>query len=98
MDSPNSRASHGTGPVTYVPFRAFGLPGSRTDLCLEVTTINDPAGTVLAIDRIHGFIEIVNADGSGPGGAGPWRYPAGRLHTGRCPGRAGCRLRPADVG
>ena len=62
---------YGTGAVTYVPFRAVGAPGTRTDLCLEVTTINDPAGTVLTIDRIHGFIEIVNADGSGTGGTGP---------------------------
>ncbi len=62
---------YGTGAVTYIPFRAVGPPGSRTDLCLEVTTINDPGGTVLAIDRIHGFIEIVNADGSGTGGTGP---------------------------
>jgi hypothetical protein len=59
---------YGTGAVTYVPFRAVGQPGSRTDLCLEVTTINDPGGTVLPIDRIHGFIEIVNPDGTGPGG------------------------------
>ena len=59
---------YGTGAVTYVPFRAVGPPGARTDLCLEVTTINDPGGTVLAIDRIHGFIQIVNADGTVPGG------------------------------
>jgi hypothetical protein len=61
---------YGTGPITYVPFRAVGQPGSRTDLCLEVTTANDPGGTVLPTDRIHGFIEIVNADGSGPRGPG----------------------------
>ncbi len=61
---------YGTGPVTYVPFRAVGQPGSRTDLCLEVTTVNDPNGTVLLTDRIHGFVEIVNPDGSGPSGPG----------------------------
>jgi len=61
---------YGTGPITYVPFRAVGQPGSRTDLCLEVTTVNDPNGTVLPTDRIHGFVEIVNPDGSGPSGPG----------------------------
>ncbi|MFC1959143.1 cohesin domain-containing protein [Chloroflexota bacterium] len=59
---------NGAGPITYVPFRAVGQPGSRTDLCLEVTTVNDPTGIVLPTDRIHGFVEIVNPDGSGPAG------------------------------
>jgi hypothetical protein len=70
---------YGTGAVTYVPFRAVGQPGSRTDLCLEVTTINDPGGTVLAIDRIHGYIEIMNPDGSDPGGD-----PEGGVLQGDC--------------
>jgi hypothetical protein len=70
---------YGTGAVSYVPFRAVGQPGTRTDLCLEVTTINDPGGTVLAIDRIHGYIEIVNPDGTDPEGD-----PEGGVLRGDC--------------
>jgi len=49
---------NGTGTVTYVPFRAVGKVGDRTELHLEVTTINNPGGTVLTIDRIDGAIQI----------------------------------------
>ena len=58
---------NGTGTVTYVPFRAVGKAGDRTELHLEVTTINDPGGTVLTIDRIDGAIQIVGPDGLVPG-------------------------------
>jgi hypothetical protein len=53
---------NGTGPVTYIPFRATGKVGDRTPLSLAVTTINNPTGATLAIDRIPGEIVIV-----GPG-------------------------------
>lgn len=57
----------GTGPVTYIPFRAVGKAGDRTPLSLAVTTINNPSGATLAIDRIPGEIVIVGADGLTPG-------------------------------
>lgn len=57
----------GTGTVAYVPFRAAGRAGDRTELHVEVTTINNPNGTVLAIDRIDGAIQIVGPDGLVPG-------------------------------
>ena len=57
----------GTGPVTYIPFRATGKAGDRTPLSLAVTTINNPPGTTLAIDRIPGEIVIVGPDGLIPG-------------------------------
>ena len=53
----------GTGTVAYIPFRAVGQPGRRTTLHLQVTTINDPGGATLAIDRIDGAIEIVGPTG-----------------------------------
>jgi hypothetical protein len=49
----------GTGTVMYVPFRAIGKVGDRTRLDLIVTTINNPSGAVLTIDRIPGEIVIV---------------------------------------
>lgn len=52
----------GTGTVMYVPFRAVGKVGDRTRLDLTVTTINNPDGTVVAIDRIPGEIVIVGAE------------------------------------
>lgn len=57
----------GTGTVAYIPFRAVGQPGDRTALDVAVSTINDPDGTVLTIDRIDGQILIVGADGVTPG-------------------------------
>lgn len=84
---------YGTGPTTYVPFRAVGQPGSRTDLCLEVTTVNDPNGAELPTDRIHGFIEIVNPDGSGPGGPGSGVVQGDCIPDGRLDERdAACAL------
>jgi hypothetical protein len=84
---------YGTGPVTYVPFRAVGQPGSRTDLCLEVTTVNDPNGAVLSTDRIHGFVEIVNPDGSGPSGPGSGVLQGDCIPDGRLDERdAACAL------
>ncbi len=58
---------YGTGAVAYVPFRAVGQPGDRTQLTLAVTKINDPDGTELAIDRIYGEITIMAPGGSVPG-------------------------------
>ncbi len=52
---------NGTGTVMYVPFRAVGKTGDRTRLDLTVTTINNPSGAVLTIDRIPGEIVIVGA-------------------------------------
>lgn len=53
----------GTGTVALVPFRAVGNPGDRTPLTLAVTTINNPNGSVPAINRIYGEIVIVGPDG-----------------------------------
>ncbi|MFQ5858678.1 MAG: hypothetical protein ACE5LU_24010 [Anaerolineae bacterium] len=58
---------NGTGTVAYMPFRAVGKPGDRTVLDVGVSTINNPGGTVLAIDRIDGQILIVGPDGVVPG-------------------------------
>ena len=58
---------NGTGTVAYMPFRAIGQPGDRTVLDVGVSTINDPGGTVLTIDRIDGAILIVGPDGLLPG-------------------------------
>jgi hypothetical protein len=60
----------GTGTVMTVPFRAVGKPGDRTLINVNVTTINDPSGKVLTIDRIPGEIVILNSDGTIPGGTG----------------------------
>jgi hypothetical protein len=66
---------NGTGPVTYIPFRATGKVGDRTPLSLAVTTINNPTGATLAIDRIPGEIVIVgpgvNTPGDCAGDGGP---------------------------
>jgi hypothetical protein len=58
---------NGTGTVSYLTFQAKGKPGQRTPLYLKVTTINNPGGTVLPIDLIHGSILIVGEDGLIPG-------------------------------
>jgi len=57
----------GTGTVMYVPFRAVGKAGDRTRLDLAVTTINNPSGAILTIDRIPGEIVIVGAGEITPG-------------------------------
>ena len=54
----------GTGTVLNIPFRAIGNPGDRTQLNVSVTTINDPGGAVLPIDKIAGEIVIYNKDGA----------------------------------
>lgn len=64
-------ALNGTGTVMNLTFRATGKPGDRTPLNLTVTTINDPDGGTLTIDRINGEIVILNVDGTLPGGNGP---------------------------
>jgi hypothetical protein len=58
---------NGTGSVSWIRFRATGRPGERTDLKLAVSTINDPAGATLRIDRIDGLIQIVDENGLLPG-------------------------------
>jgi hypothetical protein len=57
----------GTGTVAYVPFRLVGPAGSRTPLNLQVTTINNMAGSIPAIDRIPGEI-VVLREGEEAGG------------------------------
>lgn len=57
----------GTGTVLNIPFRAVGKPGERVPLDITVTTINDPGGNALQIDRIAGEILIYNKDGTFPG-------------------------------
>jgi hypothetical protein len=58
---------YGTGSVAYIPFRALGRAGDLTGICLELTIINDPSGTAVTIDRIHGAVQIVGPDGLVPG-------------------------------
>ncbi|MGB8647363.1 MAG: cohesin domain-containing protein, partial [Anaerolineae bacterium] len=53
----------GTGTVLNIPFRAIGKPGDHTPLNVTVTTINDPGGSKLDIDRISGEIWIYDKDG-----------------------------------
>lgn len=60
----------GTGTVVNIPFRMIGKPGDKSPLALNVTTINDPNGGVLTIERIPGEILITNADGTLPGSGG----------------------------
>lgn len=60
----------GTGTVVNIPFRIVGKPGEKSPLNLTVTTINDPGGGALTIERIHGEILITNSDGTLPGGGG----------------------------
>lgn len=57
----------GTGVITWIEFEARGRPGDRTPLTVVVTTINDPDGTVLSIDRVDGLIQIADANGLIPG-------------------------------
>ena len=56
----------GTGTVVNIPFRATGQPGDVTELLLTVTSINDPSGGVLSINRIAGEITIAGPDGKVP--------------------------------
>lgn len=64
------------GTLVEIPFRVVGKPGDVSPLLLNVTTINEPNGGVLEIDRIAGEIIVVNDDGTlppiggGGGGAG----------------------------
>jgi hypothetical protein len=62
------------GTLVEIPLRVVGKPGDVSPLLLNVTTINDPNGSVLEIDRLAGEIVIVNDDGTVPpfggGGAG----------------------------
>jgi hypothetical protein len=68
----------GTGSISWIRFRAVGRPGARTELSLTVTTINNPGGTVLKIDRIFGLIQIVDENGLLPGDCnGDGRLDAG---------------------
>jgi fibro-slime domain-containing protein len=60
----------GTGTVMTVPFRAVGKPGDRTLINISVTTLNDPTGKVLTIDRIPGEIVILDSKGEIPGSTG----------------------------
>jgi len=91
----DTRGVSGTGTVLNVPFRAVGKPGERTRLDLAVTTVNDPNGGVLKIDRIPGEIVILDQQGripgeppgTGPGAAG---MPPGTPATGgSTPGGSG---------
>lgn len=65
---------NGTGTLMNIPFRVIGKAGDASPLLLNVTTINNPSGGELTIDRIPGEIIVVNDDGTlpqvpgGPGG------------------------------
>ena len=58
---------NGSGTIAWIKFRAVGQPGTKTPLRVTVTTINEPGGKVLTIDRIDGLIQIVGPDGMLPG-------------------------------
>lgn len=91
-----STGLNGTGVVAQIPFRAVGQPGDRTELRLEVTTINDPSGAVLTIDRIYGSIEIIGPDDTEPGDE---CVPDGVLdeQDAICALQMSVRLRPEDL-
>ncbi len=80
----------GTGTVMNIPFRIIGRPGDKSSLNLSVTTINDPNGGNLNIERIHGEIAITNQDGTLPGQTGgPGNIPGatpGAVPKGDCDG------------
>ena len=58
---------NGTGPVAWIKFKAVGRPGDRTSLRLSVTSLNEPGGSIVPIDRIDGLVQIVGPDGMLPG-------------------------------
>jgi hypothetical protein len=50
----------GTGTVAVLKFKAVGEPGSKTPFTLEAKISNDPKGTSLTTNVIHGFIQIID--------------------------------------
>ena len=58
----SSGVSSKNGTLTVIRFRVLGPRGSRTELEVDVTIINDPAGKVLTINRIHGYVEVIGPD------------------------------------
>lgn len=72
----------GTGIVVNIPFRIIGKPGDKSPLNLNVTTVNEPNGGVLQIERIAGEILITNPDGTLPGGGGTGGGTGGTGGTG----------------
>jgi Cohesin domain len=63
-----------TGTVATVKFQVLGETGSQTPFQLAVTTINNPAGTKLPIDLLHGSLHVVGKGGRPPG-TGPSTPP-----------------------
>lgn len=57
----------GTGSVVYVPYKAMGRAGERTDVTLQITTVNDPSGGEPDVYEIPGEILIVDENGFLPG-------------------------------
>ena len=57
----------GTGTVAQLPMQAVGESGALTPLTVTVTSIDDPNGATLSIQKIHGSILIVGPDGHVPG-------------------------------
>jgi len=55
-----TNGANGTGTVAVLKFKAVGQPGSKTPFTLEAKISNDPKGTPLKIDLIHGFIQIID--------------------------------------
>ncbi len=77
-----TRGSSGTGIVVNLPFRIIGKPGDKSPLTLNVTTINDPNGGALTIERIPGEIVIANDNGTLPGGGNTGGGNTGGGNTG----------------
>jgi Cohesin domain/FecR protein len=63
-----------TGTVATIKFQVLGETGSQTPFQLAVTTINNPTGTKLPIDLLHGSLHVVG-EGGRPPGTGPTTPP-----------------------
>ena len=85
----------GSGPIAWMRFVAKGAPGDSTALHLDVTTVNDEAGTHLDIATIEGRIEIIRPEDVVQGDCDG----NGRLEAidAVCALRMSVRLRPPDV-
>jgi len=56
-----------TGTLVTLPFSVIGDTGEGTQIDLKVTSINDPEGKVLPIDRIPGLVNIIPVEELVPG-------------------------------
>ena len=85
----------GPGPNAYIGFRAAGKPGDRTELTASVSRVDDPNGTAIPIDRIHGSITILGPNGGLPGDCDNDHVLT--TADAMCALRMSVNLRPADL-